>query len=209
MFWWCATAWADNPATVPLPAPAPDLAEYQRLAQEVESLATKNAWAGVERAFRQLLETHGPMTAADWLRGAEAARSVGDIGTTYARVREARKLQPDDREIVEWLYQIDHAYGTVDLACDPGSLIQLRLDTLPFDPEAQRAIRFAQQRIREDCSFQGRLPAGQYRFYNNDVNVSPLVQTIKIDLQGVSLSRSVKKYLKEEWEKTLAAEAPP
>lgn len=201
MFWIWATALAASPEPAAPPS-TPDVAEYERLSQELEALANRSAWAGVERTFQALLATGVTPNATDWLRGAEAARSIGDIGTTYQRVREARKASPDDRLIVEWLYEMDHHFASVFLACDEGSLIQLRVEVMPFDPEAQRAVRFAQAQIRERCYFDGRLPEGSYRFYNKDIEVVPQVQTTRLDLRGVELSRGVKKFLKAEWEKT-------
>jgi hypothetical protein len=206
MIWLWATALAANPEPVPA-SPVPNVAEYERLTQELEVLASKNAWSGVERTFQELLATGVPPSAADWLRGAESARVVGDIGTVYLRVREARKVEPDNRMIVEWLYAMDQQFGQVVLACDLGSLIQLRCDAMPFDPEAQRAIRFAQQQIRDTCWFDGRLPEGNYRFYEKEIQVVPQVQTVRLDLRGLEIPRPIRKYLKEEWDKTLAAEA--
>lgn len=206
MLWVWATAMAANPEPTPAPV-APDLAEYERLTQELESLASKNAWTGVERTFQELVATGVAPSTADWLRGAEAARAVGDIGTVYQRVREARKLEPDNRMIVEWLYDMDQRFGHVVLACDPGSLLQLRVEALPFDPEAQRAIRFAQEQIRDACWFDGRLPEGTYKFYEKEIHVVPQVQTVRLDLRGLEIPKTIRKYLKAEWEKTLAAEA--
>jgi hypothetical protein len=199
--------WANAIAAAPVPEVAPtvpDAAEYDRLAQELESLAVKNAWAGVERTFLELLATGVAPSAADWLRGAESARAVGNVGEMYRRVREARKLEPDNRMIVEWLYDIDHRFGTVSLSCEPGSLIQLRCDQMPFDPEAQRAIRYAQQQIRETCVFDGRLPEGTYKFYLSTFTVKPQVQTFSLALGGLEIPKAIRKHLKKEWE---AAEA--
>ncbi len=212
--WWASALAQAAPVAGPRPVsaevaeiapPEPDRAEYHRLSHELEALVARNAWAGVERTFQELLATGMSPSYGDWMRGAESARLRGDIQEVYVRLLAARDLADDDRTAVEWLWELDRAYGKVSLACDPGSNLVLTSDVAPFDPDRARAIEFAQARIREDCLFAGRLPEGTYRFYTHTIEVRPKVQSIYVDLRGTEIPRSERRHLKRAHEEQAAA----
>ncbi|MCB9685220.1 MAG: hypothetical protein H6738_06635 [Alphaproteobacteria bacterium] len=195
--WWVAGALA-GPAA-PVVEPEPDPAEYRRLSVELEALAARNAWAGVERTFQELLATGVEPSYGDWMRGAESARLSGDIQEVYLRLMSAKDRSDDNRTAVDWLWDLDHRYGTVFLACDAGSNIVLEAEQIPFDPDQARAIAFAQERVRTSCLYQGRLPGGVYHFYTHTIEVEPLLQSTYVDLRGTSIPRSRRRELKRAW----------
>lgn len=196
LWWWVAGALA---APAPVVEPEPDPAEYRRLSQELEALATRNAWVGVERTFQELLATGVEPSYADWMNGAQSARRTGDLQEVYLRLSAARDRSEDNREAQDWLWSLDHTYGTVFLACDPGSNIVLQPEVTPFDPDQARVIAFAQEKIRSGCLFQGRLPGGRYHFYTHTIDVEPLLQSTYVDLRGTSIPRSARRELKRAW----------
>lgn len=164
--------------------------EYNRLTQELELLAIKRAWTGAERTFRALLATGAQPSASDWLRGAHAARAVGDLLATRERLVAAKQVGAAPAAL-EWLAAIDDEYGRVQLACDPGSKIRLVPEAMPLDPDQRRAVEHAVRRIEESCSFDGLLPGGRYQFYTHAFRVIPRVQTVWVDLRGARIDRKL------------------
>src|SRR5688572_30736373 len=124
--WWAIAlpAVADPPTVDVEPTTDVGSGEYIRLSEELERLATKSAWAGVERTFQQLLSTNSQLGFDDWIRGADAARARGDLASAHARLVSANALR-EDRTVLEGLWDIDSRYGRVSLKCDPDSYIVL------------------------------------------------------------------------------------
>src|SRR5688500_7282639 len=98
------------------------LAEYERLAQEMRSLATKNAWDGVERSYAAMLATGVPLTGEQHFTGAQAASALGNPAGTRQRLLWALEVE-DVGEYREWLHRIDQDYGPVSLKGDPGKVV--------------------------------------------------------------------------------------
>jgi hypothetical protein len=202
MWLWCLLCLPALGGEAPEVAAAvvPDAAEYNRLSQELEALTSKNAWAGVERTFQELLATGVSPSTLDWYRGAQSARIIGDTGEARARLEHAKgQGAGDERSIIELMWDIDQRYGRVFLACDPGSYITLQIEVMPFDPDLRRSIEFAQGRVREVCLFEGMLPAGRYTFFERPVDVMPKVMDAHVDLRGVAIDRKKRKALRKEW----------
>jgi hypothetical protein len=203
VLWWCLSvaARAGDASSVAAAEPVPpDTAEYTRLSQELEVLTSKNAWAGVERTFQELLATGVEPSHLDWYRGAQSARVIGDTGEARARLEHAKgQGKGDERAIIDLMWDIDTRYGHVFLACDPGSYITLRAASMPFDPDLRRSIEFAEAKVRDECFFDGLLPAGDYTFFDHTVQVVPKVMDARIDLRGIEIDRKKKKQLRKEW----------
>lgn len=173
-------------------APEAAKAEYVRLSQELEKLASRNAWAGVERTYNALVETQMPPTFADHIAGAHAARALGNIAGSRTRLMAANEIR-EEREVLDWLWDIDANYGKVFLACGGGKeQVDLAIATMPFDPGQQRAVQFAMTQIGEQCLFDGYLPKGDYTFGPSGVAVVPRVQSVRIDLRGIDLPKKKK-----------------
>jgi hypothetical protein len=203
--WFALTGAALGQDSPPEPPATADLdqGEYVRLSAEIGSLASKNAWVGVERTFQRLLATGVPPAFEDWVWGAQAARASGDIATARERFRAAAAIR-EDRSVVDTLWDIDSRFGSVVLYCDPGSFIELVPEQVPFDPDLMRATEFARARVHESCAFDGLLPAGRYRLLHSELVVVPR-SDLRVDLRGIRIDRRTRKQLKESW---MATEAP-
>jgi hypothetical protein len=174
---------APAPALAGGDAPSPvDEHEFRRLAAEIERLAARNAWAGVERAYAPLADAPFHVGAGVHLAGARAARDRGDLATVRERLRLALDLE-DLPEIRDWLARIESAYGAVVLLGDPGR-VTLAAAHVPFDPEQAAAIRFAAATIAEAGSFEGLLPEGRYAFGGLDLAVRPGITSARVDLRS-------------------------
>ena len=162
-------------------------AEVQRLAEEMNNLAAKNAWAGVDRTYRQL-ETFGDGAfalasdpAALHFLGAQAARNLGDIRRYKSLVQRAKTAllaagrPADDVQLQTMeaeLTAIDQAYGAVSIAprskrsanAKKGEPVgpELVPAAMPFAGDQRVSIERARTQIQETGSFSGLLLARAY-----------------------------------------------
>jgi hypothetical protein len=166
-------------------------AEYIRISQEMEKLATRNAWPGVARMYDELVATGVPPSFEDLVIGAHAARALGDVASERDRLLVANGMK-EDREILDWLWEIDSSYGSVFLGCDIGK-DTFSADVMPFEPDQAQSVMFAQQQITEKGVFQGYLPQGSYKFGQSTFTVQPRVQTVSIDHRTQEFSKPPKK----------------
>lgn len=155
-------------------------AEHDRIAGEMERLAERKIWAGVERKYGELEELDAPMTLDDLLIGAHAARELGDVAAAYKRLKAAAKIK-GTKEIVDWLWDIDNNYGHVDLVAVPARSAELTAVQMPFDPNQRRAVDAAIKRSKQDGAFRGLLPAGAYSFAGQKFEVVPGI-SVKIEV---------------------------
>lgn len=173
-------------ATDEVPAPpgeaAVRMAEYKRLHDKIGALAQKNAWQGVERAFEDMQATGVMLEFEDYLWGAHAARAIGNIGASRQRLKRCNSIR-EDREVIDWLAEIDANYGMVTLMGDPGK-VELVAEQTPFDPVKKRAMEYAQAQILETGTFEGYLPSGNYTFGKFTVRVSPSIFGETIDVRS-------------------------
>lgn len=169
----------DNPESI--------RAEVQRLAEEMNQLAVKNAWAGVDRSYRRI-ETLGDGAfalaqdpAALHFLGAQAARNLGDIRrykslalrAKTALLASGRTIDDPQLQAVEAeVAAIDQAYGAVTIAprskrsanAKKGEAVgpELVPAVMPFAGDQRASIERARAQIVETGSFSGLLPAGAY-----------------------------------------------
>ena len=119
-------------AALPGTASAKDAveAEHERLSDEIEKLAQRQVWSGVERKFEELegLESV-QLTFDDLLHGAHAARELGDVAAAYERLKQAAKVE-GTKEVVDWLWDIDQNYGFVELVSVPPRSAVLQAELL-------------------------------------------------------------------------------
>jgi len=159
-------------------------AEYVRLSSEMKRLAEKNAWEGVEMTWVKLQENGVAPQYEDWYLAAQAARSAGDVTAARDRLIAANEIR-EEREVMDWLWEIDSSYGKVSLTADVGTLT-LEPEEMPFHPDRAAAVRFAQAKVTETGAYEGYLPEGRYLFGTFEVVVVPRVQTVMIDARGAS-----------------------
>jgi hypothetical protein len=166
-------------------------AEAFRLSQEIDKLAARNQWAGVERSYVKALATGATLTFEAHRAGAHSARAVGDITAVRQRLIWANEIR-EDGEVVDWLWQIDSTYGEVFVAADPGDY-ELSTVEMPFNPTMASAIQFAIQHVADTGSYVGLLPKGTYHFGDIEVDVLPRVQAVRIDLRSEDSKKKKKK----------------
>ena len=147
-------------------------AEHIRLSVEMERLAQRLTWNGVERKYLLLLELGVELNHSDHLHGAYAARELGDVAACYERLRAAA-ARDASKEVIDWLWDIDNNYGHVSLSTSPPRAAILTMNELPFDPNQRRAVDAAVALVREDGTFSGLLPRGPYAFAGQSFTVEP------------------------------------
>jgi len=174
------------------------LAEYERLDGEMRSLASKNAWDGVERSYAAMLATGVPLTGEQHFTGAQAASALGNPAGTRQRLLWALEVE-DVAEYREWLHRIDQNYGPVSLKGDPGK-VALTIATMPFDPTQAAAITYAQTLVEYTGEFEGLLPAGTYSFGPLDLRVRPGVHTERIDIRSDAYMRKLERMERKDRE---------
>jgi len=152
------------------------VSEHQRLHVELERLAAKQAWSGVERTWRDLLATGVDPEDGDRITAAQGALALGDLSAARERLLPVA-TRTEDRDVIETLYRIDHDYGRVRLV---GST-ELVIEERPFLPEAAAAVAFAAQRVAEEGRFEGHLPPGRYRYGMEIIEVVP-GEAVELDL---------------------------
>ena len=148
-------------------------AEHRRLNEEMQKLAQRNAWTGVERNFQDLLalQKKGEVISYDeWYLGAQAARALGDMTSCRNRLASAVKVEGTE-DAISWMEQIDASYHPVDLkTVDREAEASLVIKGMPFAPDQRAAVEFAQQKVETERQFVGLLPAGEYTFTSGDVS---------------------------------------
>lgn len=138
-------------------------AEHDRLSDEIDKLANRQVWTGVERKYRELEKLGVALRFEDHLHGATAARELGDVARCYERLRLAAAIKPT-KDVLNWLYEIDGNYGQVELLTVPARSSELSVAEMPFDPNARKAVEAAQASVKADGIYVGMLPAGSYTF---------------------------------------------
>jgi hypothetical protein len=179
------------------PAGAAERGEIKRLSEEIEQLAARNAWPGVERSFRQLQALGGSLDFEAWVRGAQAARSRGDIAAVRDRLIAAREVGWDPT-VDEWLGDIEVRFGHAVLRADPSAHLRLECDDPPMDPDLARAIAFARDELGQTGTFDGLLPVGLYRVLDTRFGVTARLPA-DVDLRGARIAPSRRRVLRRAW----------
>lgn len=163
-----------------LPALAQDevlLAEQERLQKELQTLVAREAWEGVERTYRQLLDLEAQgiaVTYAEHMLGAQAAQQRGDVVATRQRLEAA--LEQWSTELARnWLADINASFGQVSISVPARNKLEytLQIEESPFEPERRFAIEFAQTTLNEERGFEGYLPTGSYTIGEQTFSVAP------------------------------------
>lgn len=147
-------------------------AEAERLSDDLEKLAKRQVWSGVEKKYKELVATGAAVELQDHLYGAYAARELGDVESAYERLQAAAH-QGGSKEIVDWLWDIDHNYGTVSLSMVPPRSCELGVSEMPLDPNQRKAVEAAMRAAHSDCKYEGMLPRGDYQFAGMEFKVEP------------------------------------
>lgn len=159
----CALAHAQSSAPPSPPVTAETRAEAERLSDDLEKLAERQVWPGVEHKYEDLAALGVPLQQRDYLYGAYAARELGDVAAAYDRLQAAARMG-GSKEIVDWLWDIDHSYGNVDLLMVPPRSTELTCDEMPLDPNQRKAVEAAMRATKATGTYRGLLPQGNYTF---------------------------------------------
>lgn len=143
-------------------------AEQHRLMQELTKLARRNAWTGVERTYRKLLEIGLPSSPDAHYLGAKAAGQTGDVLEVRRRLLQA--IQAGQGQTVlpgstvalaqDDLEQISGRFGEVAIRAKKKHV--LAPVQMPFAPDERMAIEHARAQLQQKGSFRGLLPMGAY-----------------------------------------------
>lgn len=147
-------------------------AEHIRLSGDIEQLAKRQVWAGVEKKLAELQKLGLEPSFEDLVHGAYAARALGNAQDAYERLKAAAKVK-GTREIVDWLFSIDANYGQVELLATPPRGVALEVADVPFEPDQRTAVQAAIELVRKDGQFFGLLPRGSYTFAGQTFSVEP------------------------------------
>jgi len=147
-------------------------AEADRLSGEIRSLAGRQVWAGVERKYGQALALQGVLESDVHLTAAYAARERGDLLSVYERLSRAAEVKPT-KEVVDWLWDLDHNFGRVNLIADRKGTAELKVKQMPLDPNRRQAVVAAIAQAEETGDFKGLLPRGEYSFVGQEFRVEP------------------------------------
>ncbi|MDG1481070.1 MAG: hypothetical protein P8R54_15875 [Myxococcota bacterium] len=143
-------------------------AEHVRLSETMRRLASRNAWEGVDRSYRQLDGLALVLTYDDHYIGAQAAWALGDAGSTRTRLERALTVEADEG-VKQWLAEIHHNYTIVQLS-GPGALTSAEV---PFAADQRAALAYAEVQLAEESRFNGMLPNGRYTFGEHAFELFP------------------------------------
>ncbi len=139
-----------------------DEAELARLIDDLESLAERQVWNGVERRYDQIMELEGVDVPREvHLTAAYAARALGQVYETYVRLERVTAIQSSE-EIEAWMRDIQEEYARVTLAVEPRRAVELAIETRPFDPDQRQQVETAALAMATEGYFVGMLPEGVY-----------------------------------------------
>lgn len=161
-------------------------AERVRLSEEMNRLAKRSAWRGVDRTYRSLaplVKKGVQLTFEDHYLGAQAAREMGNVTLVYRRLLLARGVRVDS-DVTNWLADILRQYGEVELIIPERFKGQANLAVamMPLQPDQRSTIGRAQQRVTEGRSYDGLLPSGEYTFGPHTFTVVAGGDTIVLNL---------------------------
>lgn len=143
-----------------------DEAERDRLGAEMEVLAGRQQWNGVEQQYQRLTELVplGVVLDAELhMLGVEAARASGRIGDALERLERA--IQAGAPTAARQRAELLGEFGRVqlELGARPSGDWTLEQVPAPFAPVARASIERADAALHERKRYTGFLPAGSYR----------------------------------------------
>jgi hypothetical protein len=164
---------------------ASKMAEKLRLEEELKKLAQRNAWAGVERKYLELIKLKVDLPVQDHDIGAQSAGYLGKTFEVYKRLQRAKQIV-DRQDINDSLSVIDANYGRVDIQGHEKRRPELLREVMPFAPDQRKSIEWAQTVIKNTGSFNGMLPAGTYKVCTQEFTVAAGPDFLAVKLKKFS-----------------------
>jgi len=159
--------------------------EVHRHVMEMDRLAAKNAWAGVERHYEAIVELGENPERRQHILAADAAQQRGDVVTLMERLEEAQAIEKTI-DVAMRSSALLEEYALVRLRCAPHGA-ELVVDQAPFHPHQGRAIDFAAATVVETGTFTGFLPVGSYTFGGHAFQAVPHTKMDVLDLTADQL----------------------
>jgi hypothetical protein len=175
-------------------------AERYRLQLEMDKLAKKTHWSGVERSYAKMLTLQIPLTTHTHYTAALAAEARGDMRESWRRLERALReeavvemVEPvSDFSIKKTLpevvdtesesgqaaraayEQLRTRYGRVGITVHRTRLPALvRVGSKPFSKTEREAIERGQKALSADFEYEGLLPVGRYMVDGEFFEVTP------------------------------------
>jgi hypothetical protein len=145
-------------------------AEVERLLSEMDKLAQKGAWSGVERVWGEIQALQGEVPAESWLLAAQSAAQRGEAGDAYRRYLTAERMKPGITAGSMDQYRTD--YGRLEVRRVEATCAVLAAAERPFEPQKALAVDRAAQVLAETGGFSGMVPAGAYLVAGQSVQVA-------------------------------------
>ncbi|MEZ4318976.1 MAG: hypothetical protein R3F61_15790 [Myxococcota bacterium] len=175
-------------------------AELYRLEQEMDRLAKRTHWVGVERTYAQMLELQTPLTTHTHYTAALAAEARGDMRESWIRLERAlreesavKMVEPDTGFSIKKTLplkvdtdsesgqsaraayeQLRTRYGRVGITVHKTRLPALvRVGEKPFSKTEREAIERGQKSLSVSFHYEGLLPVGRYMVDGEFFEVAP------------------------------------
>ena len=139
-------------------------AEIRRIYEDMLKFEKKGNWSAVEKRYQEVLRfKNGEIQHAIHLLGAQAANTRGDVSATKERLQRALEIE-EVADTQTWLQSINASYATVDISVSKSYEVIPTLEAveMPFLPDQQQAIAYAQEVLASGERFKGMLPFGEY-----------------------------------------------
>lgn len=139
-------------------------AEVVRIYEDMQKFEKRGNWDAVERKYLEMIKfkkarpKHGMHVL-----GAQASNAKGDIGKTRIRLERALDVE-EIEETRAWLESINLTYLRVEItvSSEYETPPDLTPTAMPFFPDQQAAIAFADKQLKTTGRFKGMLPLGEY-----------------------------------------------
>ena len=144
-------------------------AEIFRLREEMNRFQESGALQYSERVYKQMLDVDSKqqwMTDSDHLAGAMASNSRGDLAETLNRLERC----VDSERAIKWRSFLWSETGPVKI--DSQSEAELTIMMGLLGPDQIAALDFANEQLRTQRTFIGRLPNGAYQYGTKQFIVS-------------------------------------
>lgn len=183
---------ADEPAVAsgvaasdaPAPQQAAAKARYDQLEAEMEKMAARNVWNGVEEAWLEMQGLGVEIPVDVRLLAADAARNRGDAWGAYQRLADVLRMAPETEGVTGQMRVFREEWGRVTVRRVEATAIALEAPVQPLMPEGRQAVAFAAKQLSKTGGFDGMLPVGDYV-------IGPYAITVKAGLDPIIVQRVV------------------
>lgn len=181
-------ALAGKPTVGDPPELSPTVAQgrYEQLRGEMERMASRNAWGGVEDAWLEMVTLGVDIPVNLRMLAADSARIRGDAWAAYQRLGDVLRLAtPEEAEangVAGQMQIYREGWGRVTVRRVEATPIALGVAAFPLMPEGRAAVDFATKQLKTTGGFDGLLPVGDY-------TVGPYPVAVKATLEPVLIQR--------------------